>query len=136
VPKTQPKLSLNVLCVDDDETIRQLLEDSLSHFKHRVTTANDGKHGLELFRTAGLRNDPFKVVISDLGMPEMDGHQLARAIKAESPFTSIIMLTGWGTMIKEDGIAMPEVAALLGKPPQLQKLNELVLKLAASAKAL
>ena len=67
-------------------------------------------------------------------MPKMDGHQLARAIKAESPLTPIIMMTGWGTMIKEDGIIMPEVDALLGKPPQIRDLNELLLKVTASTK--
>jgi nitrogen-specific signal transduction histidine kinase/ActR/RegA family two-component response regulator len=128
VPQTKPQLSLKVLCIDDDEAIRQLLNDCLTHFDHRVTTATDGKHGLELFRAATLQQEPFAAVITDLGMPKMDGHQLARAIKAESPHTPIIMMTGWGTMIKEDGIAMPEVDAVLGKPPQIQELNELLLK--------
>ena len=128
------KLSLNLLCIDDDEPIRKLLEDCLTHFDHRVTTATDGKQGLELFRAAQLRNESFAAVITDLGMPKMDGHQLARAIKAESPGTPIIMMTGWGTMIKEDGITMPEVDALLGKPPQIQELNELLLKMTSSTK--
>ena len=134
VPETMSKLSLNVLCIDDDEPIRHLLEDCLAHFDHRVTTATDGKQGIELFRAAKLRNDPFEVVITDLGMPKMDGHQLARAIKTESPLTPIIMMTGWGTMIKEDGITMPEVDAIFGKPPQIQQLSELLLKVAASTK--
>ena len=132
VPQTKPQLSLKVLCIDDDETIRQLLNDCLVHFDHRVTTATDGKHGLELFRAASLNQEPFAAVITDLGMPKMDGHQLARAIKAESPLTPIIMMTGWGTMIKEDGISMPEVDALLGKPPQIQELNDLLLKVTTS----
>ena len=125
-PQIQRERSLHVLCVDDDEPIRQLLEDSLAHFNHRVTTATDGKQGIELFRAARLRNEPFEAVITDLGMPNMDGHQLARAIKAESPGTPIIMMTGWGAMLKEDGVTMPEVDALLAKPPQLQELNELL----------
>ena len=133
-PAIKSKHSLNVLCIDDDEPIRQLLEDCLTHFDHRVTTATDGKHGMELFRAARLRNEPFEAVITDLGMPKMDGHQLARAIKAESPLTPIIMMTGWGAMIKEDGVNMPEVDALLGKPPQIQELNDLLLKVTAPAK--
>jgi nitrogen-specific signal transduction histidine kinase/ActR/RegA family two-component response regulator len=130
-PHNRSKHSLNVLCIDDDEPIRHLLEDCLVHFDHRVTTACDGKQGLDLFRAAKLRKEPFEAVITDLGMPIMDGHQLARAIKAESPHTPIIMMTGWGAMIKEDEVAMPEVDALLGKPPQIQALNELLLKVAA-----
>ena len=116
LPQKKSKLSLRILCIDDDESLRKLLKDCLTHFDHRVTTATDGKHGLELFRAARLGKEPFEAVITDLGMPKMDGHQLARAIKAEAPLTPIIMLTGWGAMIKEDGVAIPEVDALLGKP--------------------
>jgi DNA-binding NtrC family response regulator len=60
----------------------------------------------------------------------MDGHQLARSIKAESPQTPIIMMTGWGTMMKEEGETASEVDALVGKPPQIQELNELLLRFA------
>ena len=133
-PHVKSGRSLHVLCIDDDEPIRRMLEDCLTHFDHRVATASDGQHGIELFRAARGRNEPFEAVITDLGMPKMDGHQLARAIKAESPRTPIIMMTGWGAMLKEDGVTMPEVDALLGKPPQIQELNDLLLKVTASAK--
>ena len=63
------------------------------------------------------------MVITDLGMPDMDGYHVARAIKAESPRTPILMLTGWGTMIKADGESAPEVDAVLSKPPRMQELN-------------
>ena len=74
---------------------------------------------------------PFEIVITDLGMPDMDGHHVARAIKAESPHTPIIMLTGWGTMMKADGETAPEVDAVLSKPPRMQELNKLLLQMAA-----
>jgi signal transduction histidine kinase len=127
LPKVNPEHSLHVLCIDDDEPIRQLLDDCLTHFNHRVVTAVDGKEGIEMFRAAKLRNEPFEAVITDLGMPRMDGHQLARAIKAESPLTPIIMMTGWGAMMKEDGEVIPEVDVLVGKPPKIQELNDLLL---------
>jgi len=133
-PAAQSKRSLNILCIDDDELIRQLLGDCLTHFNHRVVTADSGKQGLELFRAAALNKQPFEAVITDLGMPKMDGHQLARTIKAESPHTPIIMMTGWGTMMKEDGETAPEVDAVVGKPPQIQELNELLLRMATKQK--
>ncbi len=83
-----------------------------------------------MFRTAKLKNRPFQTVITDLGMPDIDGHQVARAIKAESPDTPVIMMTGWGTMMKEDGEETPEVDAVVGKPPRLGELNSLLLQLA------
>lgn len=68
----------------------------LTHYKHRVMLASGGKQGLELFRTATLENQPYEVVITDFGMPDIDGRRVARTIKAESPNTPIIMMTGWG----------------------------------------
>jgi CheY-like chemotaxis protein len=62
-------------------------------------------------------------------MPDIDGHQVARTIKAESPGTPIIMMTGWGAQMKEDGETAPEVDAVVGKPPRIQELNSLLLKL-------
>ena len=96
--------------------------------------ASGGKQGMELFRTAMLKNQPYEVVITDLGMPEMDGHQVARTIKAESPNTPVIMMTGWGTIMKEDGETAPEVDAVIGKPPRMQELNDLLLRVTAPGK--
>ena len=132
--KIDPKRSLHILCIDDDEPIRQLLEDCLTQFNHRVVTAPGGKEGIELFRAAIFDNQPFEVVVTDLGMPKMDGRQLARTLKAEFPQTPIIMMTGWGAMMKEDGDTAPEVDAVVGKPPQIQELNELLLRVARPKK--
>ena len=127
VPQSQ---ALHILCIDDDEAIRLLLADCLTHYRHSVTTAATGEEGIELFRAARLKR-PFNIVITDLGMPKMDGHQVARIIKAESPLTPIVMMTGWGAMMKEDGETASEVDALTGKPPRMEELNELLLGLAA-----
>jgi CheY-like chemotaxis protein len=62
----------------------------------------------------------------------MDGHQVARTLKAESPHTPIVMMTGWGAMMKEDGETASEVDALTGKPPRMQELHELLLRLAVN----
>ena len=58
-------------------------------------------------------------------MPDMDGHHVARTIKAESPKTPVIMMTGWGTIMKEDGEPTPEVDAVVGKPPQYAGIEQL-----------
>jgi signal transduction histidine kinase/ActR/RegA family two-component response regulator len=135
-PQVKPKRSLHILCIDDDAQVRQLLDDCLTHFNHRVMVASGGEHGMELFRTAMLKNQPYEVVITDLGMPKMDGHQVARTIKAESPNTPIIMMTGWGTIMREEGETASEVDAVIGKPPRMQELNDLLLRITASEKRL
>jgi len=130
LPRAKQKRSLNILCIDDDAQVRQLLNDCLTHFNHRVMVASGGKQGVEMFRNATLKREPYDVVITDLGMPDIDGHHVARTIKAESPKTPVVMMTGWGTIMKEDGETAPEVDAVVGKPPHMQELNELLLRMA------
>ena len=133
-PLEKKRRSLEVLCIDDDPQVQGLLKDCLTSFEHRVTVSGSGRQGVEMFRAAKQRNQPFETVITDLGMPEFDGHQVARAIKAESPETPVIMLTGWGAAMKEDGEMASEVDALLSKPPQIERLNELLLQLTSLRK--
>jgi signal transduction histidine kinase/ActR/RegA family two-component response regulator len=129
----QPGRSLRILCIDDEPNVRELLHDCLEHDHHKVSVAPGGREGLEMFRSSLRGNNPFEVVITDLGMPDMDGYHVARAIKAESPKTPILMLTGWGTMIKAEGEATPEVDAVLSKPPHMPELNTLLLFLAGKS---
>lgn len=130
-PESPPERSLRVLCVDDEEVVRQLLKDCLTQFKHQVTTVADGEAALRVLRSARQSRQPFQVVITDLGMPLMDGHQLARAIRAEMPRLPIVMMTGWGNLTKENSENGTEVDALIGKPPKLHELNSLLLRLAS-----
>ena len=81
---------------------------------------------MELFRWARERGSPFDVVITDLGMPYVDGRQLAQMIKSESAQTPIIMLTGWGTMMKEDGDLPAQVDGVLSKPPKIVELYDML----------
>lgn len=132
-PAQPSQRSLNILCIDDEQEIRQVLNDCLSHWKHQVELASGGKQGLDLFRAARKENRPHEVIITDLGMADLDGRQVARAIKKEAPGTPVIMMTGWGTIMREEGEAAPEVDALVGKPPRMRELNELLLRLAVRA---
>jgi CheY-like chemotaxis protein len=123
---TAPQRSLRVLCVDDDESILEMMKDCLAHFGHQVKVASGGKYGIELFCTAILKSEPYDVVITDLGMPDVNGHQVARSIKAESPDTPVIIMTGEGAAGMEGGA----VDVVVCKPPCIQELNDLLLRLA------
>jgi signal transduction histidine kinase/ActR/RegA family two-component response regulator len=120
--------TLNVLCIDDEPLLLQLLNDCLTPFGHRITTAPNGQKGLDLFKDATSKKEPFEAVITDLGMPGLDGRQVAKAIKAESPKTPIIMLTGWGATIRQDKENMSSVDIVMEKPPDFQKLHETLLE--------
>jgi CheY-like chemotaxis protein len=130
IGQTKPKRSLYILCIDDDPQVGELLNDCLTHLGHRVMVASGGKEGIEMFRTATLKNQPYEVVVTDMRMPDIDGRQVARTIKAESPNTPIIMLTGWGAIIRDDGDTTQGVDVVVNKPPHMQELNELLLRMA------
>jgi signal transduction histidine kinase/ActR/RegA family two-component response regulator len=125
------KRSLRILCIDDESQIQELLKNCLTSLEHKVTTASGGKQGVELFRAAMRKKQPYETVITDLGMPDIDGQQVARTIKAESPGTPVIMMTGWRSVMKEDGELVSGVDAVVGKPPRIRELNDLLLRLTA-----
>lgn len=116
---------MRILVIDDDPLLLKSLQDTLAMDGHMITTAESGQSGLDAFSSA-LSTEPFQVVITDLGMPYVDGRKVAETIKKWSPYTPVIMLTGWGERIIEEGNVPDQVDYLLSKPPKLQKLREVL----------
>jgi signal transduction histidine kinase/ActR/RegA family two-component response regulator len=129
---TEVNRSLRILCIDDEPQVQELMKQCFTLLKHDVNVATGGKQGIEMFRQALRQNEPYEVVVTDLGMPDLDGRQVARIIKKESHTTPIVMMTGWGTMMNENGEAPPEVDALVGKPPRIKEINNLLIRLVAA----
>ena len=88
--KHEPK---TVLVIDDDESLRRVVEYNLQEEGYRVLMAADGTSGLQTFRA-----QPVDLVLSDVRMPEMDGLELLTRIKAMQPDLPVIMLTAHGTI--------------------------------------
>jgi signal transduction histidine kinase/FixJ family two-component response regulator len=86
-------MDTKILLVDDEEGIRKVLGISLMDIGYQVLTAENGKEALAVFRQHGP-----SIVLTDIKMPLLDGIDLLRQIKAESPDTEVIMLTGHGDM--------------------------------------
>ncbi len=114
---------LRILVVDDDPLLIKSLRDALETDGHVVTTANGGKEGIETFQQARERGEHFAAVITDLGMPYLDGRKVSTAIKAVSPSTPVILLTGWGQRLIEEGDTPSNVDRVLNKPPKLRDLR-------------
>jgi DNA-binding response OmpR family regulator len=127
------KRSLSVLCIDDDEQILESLKDCLSHYEHRVRVASGGKYGIELFCTSILKSEPYDVVVVDLSMPDINGCEVARRIKTESPGTPVVMMTGEDAGAKETGLMSKSVDAMVYKPVRMPELNKLLIQLARPA---
>jgi nitrogen-specific signal transduction histidine kinase/CheY-like chemotaxis protein len=123
VPYVVPS-RLRLLVVDDDPLLIKSLRDILEMDGHVVEAANGGQAGIDAFRAALEHEEPFAVVITDLGMPYVDGRQVAAAVKQLSPKTPVIMLTGWGQRLVIEGTVPPHTDRVLNKPPRLRELRE------------
>jgi signal transduction histidine kinase/ActR/RegA family two-component response regulator len=119
---------MRLLVIDDDPLLLKSLRDILETDGHQVTVANGGKDGIEAFSAALARGEPFAAVLTDLGMPHMDGRQVARALKNLSATTPIILLTGWGQRLIDDGDLPQHIDQMLSKPPKLRTLREALVK--------
>lgn len=113
-----------ILVVDDDPLLIKSLRDILETDGHLVITANGGEAGIMAFRAAQERKESFSVVITDLGMPYVDGRKVASAIKAASPSTPVILLTGWGQRLTSESDVPAHVDRVLNKPPKLRDVRE------------
>ena len=84
-----------VLIVEDDESLRRVLEFSLEEAGYRVLTAREGESGLETFRS-----EQPPLVITDIQMPGISGLDVLRTVKEEAPQTLVIVITAYGSVEK------------------------------------
>jgi len=112
---------IDVLAVDDEPLIRDFIYRSLTHDGHTVTTATNGREALEVLQQAR-----FDLVITDRGMPEIGGDQLASAIKRDYGDVPIIILTGFGELMKASGDLPYGVDLILSKPVTIGILREAI----------
>jgi CheY-like chemotaxis protein len=121
---------LQLLVIDDDPLLAESLLRILEGEGHTVTTADGGQAGIDAFTKACRAGRPFDVVLTDLGMPYVDGRAVAAAIKALDPRAPILLLTGWGQRLRTEHSVPANVDLMLGKPPKLQELRTALAKLA------
>jgi nitrogen-specific signal transduction histidine kinase/ActR/RegA family two-component response regulator len=125
----RPRRPLRILVVDDDPIILKSLLAMLEQDGHVVEIADGGQRGIDAFRAAEARSESFAVVITDLGMPYVDGKVVAEAVKATRPEIPVVLLTGWGHRILAENNALPNVDRVLSKPPKLAILRAVLAEL-------
>jgi len=122
---------LRVLVVDDNATNRRILQEMLTAWNMRPTMAPDGAAGLAALEAASSERDPFRLVLSDMMMPGMDGLELAETIRGLPglPQTPVIILS---SAMSPEGKApgRPAVDAWLTKPVRQSDLLDAILRLA------
>lgn len=117
---------LHVLVVDDEFSVKEVLRGYLKIDGHTLETAKDGKEGFEVFKAG-----KFDLVITDRAMPEMNGDQLAEKIKEHSPLMPVVMLTGFGELMKAKGESPRGIDILLSKPLSIAAYREAISKIFA-----
>jgi len=122
VPRRQV-VGLRILVIDDEEVLRHSIRAILEREGHSVSVAHGGQAGIEVFTTALQRGERFDAVITDLGMPHVDGRSVAAAVKGLSPQTPVILLTGWGQHLRDGNEIPPNVDHMLNKPANLAELR-------------
>ena len=84
---------VKILVIDDDESLRRVLEYNLAQEGYAVLAAGSGEQGLELLKREGA-----DLVVTDVRMPEMDGLQVLEGARKVDPNIQVIIITAFGTI--------------------------------------
>ena len=110
-----------ILVVDDDETMRPLLVDTLDAIGYESVPAVDGIEALRILSREGQFS--FDLMISDVKMPNMDGLTLLKRIRRFYPELPVVFITG---VISEETVAAASPDGFLAKPFRIAQLEELI----------
>jgi CheY-like chemotaxis protein len=108
-----------VLVVDDDPVVGKSFNRVLSEKGYIVTTAENAQEALDM-----LRAEEYEAVFTDIKMPGMDGVELAERVKAQRPWTPVVIITGYGTAENERRAKAAGVSAFLRKPLSPEAIEE------------
>jgi CheY-like chemotaxis protein len=103
---------LRVLVIDDERSVREALTDTLIDDGHTVVQAASGREGLACL-AQGAAVD---VVMTDLGMPEMTGWDVARAVRTQYPGLPVGLVTGWAVALEMSDAERRGVDFVIAKP--------------------
>ncbi|MDD4050758.1 MAG: response regulator [candidate division Zixibacteria bacterium] len=120
MPNTEERIH-RVLVVDDDPSIRQVMNDLLTLAGYTVATANDAETALTI-----IEKNAFEMLITDLGLPQMDGWDLAVAARRFQPNLGILAISSWqgtdaATRMVEHGIDL-----VVWKPFRFDQIKEAI----------
>ncbi|MGE5177554.1 MAG: ATP-binding protein [Bacteroidota bacterium] len=112
------RVGARVLVVDDEVELLHVLEEALSSAGHVVTSASTGVEGIARFREGA-----FDVVLSDLGMADVSGWEVARTVRVEGNADVVLgLVTGWGATISQEMVTAHGVDFVVAKPFDVDEL--------------
>jgi signal transduction histidine kinase/CheY-like chemotaxis protein len=122
-PETNPPPSRLILIIEDNMDAGDALAQMLELSGHRTRVARDGQSGIALARE--IKPD---VVLCDIGLPDMDGYEVARQLRADEGLSAlrVVALTGYAQSEDRQRVRQAGFHAHLAKPATLDDLNELL----------
>lgn len=124
----KPTASLEVLIVEDDPEVRQIVSQALGEEGYQCTVAIDASEALQVLRSPR----PISLMISDVGLPGMNGRQLAEIARKLRPGLQVLFITGFTeTAMSRSGFLDPGMQ-LICKPFELSHLQETVARIIGS----
>ncbi|MBU0496110.1 MAG: PAS domain S-box protein [Chloroflexi bacterium] len=125
VPASSPTLTgqgETILLVEDEPTVRYVLQATLEYLGYQVLVAANGQEALALY---AQHQDRIALVLTDMVMPGMSGQALLQELQAQAPHLKAIMMTGY-TLGQSDALQMPGLAAWIQKPLDRDKLMQIL----------
>lgn len=112
----------NILVVDDDRQLSYLLVDTLQTIGYNARGADSAKAALDI-----IDSEPIDLIISDIGMPRMDGFQLAARIRETHPHIRILLITGVATRESEEKALKENLCdGYIAKPFRIDRIEAMI----------
>ncbi|HUA81706.1 MAG TPA: ATP-binding protein [Dyella sp.] len=115
----------HVLLVEDQAIVRSAITEVLIKQGYAVTQASDGLEGV----SAAIAGDPFDLIVTDIGLPGVNGRSLADTVRSRQPQVPILLMTGYDPNGTSATTSLPDGMALLLKPFNVDTLVEQVRQL-------
>jgi DNA-binding response OmpR family regulator len=115
---------MRVLLIDDDPLILDSLAELLLEHGYDVSTADGGESGLVKFCQAIVDGAPFSAVVSDLGMPHLDGKEVVQRVRQIDPGTLTVLLTGFGERPEDPAQIAGRADRMVAKPVRIEELQQ------------
>jgi CheY-like chemotaxis protein len=131
IHQTPPSAAICILLVEDDHVLRAVSADTLGDLGYRAIRASNGTQAL-----AALDGEPdIRILMTDVGLPGMDGRQLAAEARRRRPDIGILFVTGYDDMVRNAGPLREQGFECLAKPYGYEDLARILQRLVSAKRS-
>ncbi len=123
MPTTPAATQPTILVVEDDDIVRMLIVDVLEELEYQVLEADGCEQALRFLRD---HQQDIALMMTDVGLPVMDGRELAKQARLERPQLPVLFASGYA-----ESIDVPEGMSVIGKPFSIDQLRDKVKRILA-----